>query len=840
MKDLLPRLALVAIGVLATPICGSAQQLPPGFEEGLFEIVVPSVGSVTTSVLVDESQSLYLPLPAVLGLVGYEVLVGEPGQLVWRAAAAAPEHRLTFDPPRYIPPALADTMWFGGRALMMYAGDVFLRTDAVARLLAAEVAPDWSTLRVMLSGPGPYAFPAQARARIEARRERLSMRGGADRIPAVPYDPRTGGAVFDWSVSSYRPDGNTAFRGALGAAVWGGDLLLGGSGTTGDRATGTADYSYRRIFPERERINQLLIGQVLTQDLAPRSILGVVVSNIPQQRDAQFAEVPVRPEMPDGWEFEVYQSGQLLGFSGAGSDEAVSVPVRYGQTPLEVRMISPAGEEVTLPYRYMVPLTHLPPNRLEYSAGAGTCPAGRCDALGYGEVRRGFGRRLTLGGGLQAFTDEGEFHLRPSILGSFLPNRHWSMDFEARAAEFIRASIDRFGDEGGHARLAASLHEPAFGQPTFFPGSNARWQIESRVGLPFLHITGRADGTAGEGFQRTRLGIGGSLPRGYGEASIETGAFGPDALAGRATTILPERWWILDRPVSMSGSFRTTRQGVRLLELSAAARPGIGNYVSAAVQWNAEQELRLSLTFRKILEAARVDMNATRRAGTSTLAATAGGSVALEGERRIVLTDRNLQGRAGVVGRVFYDRNGNRTFDPGDEPAPDVSVLVGGVRVRTGDSGFYSAWNITPYEITAVAVDTLSGIDPRYTVLAGGTLLRPVPHVPNRVDFPLAETRELLGRVVTAGGRGIGGVTVELTHPASGRHETTRTFSDGTYYVSRVRPGVWIVGIADASLAALNAEADPHERRVEIDLQDPSPLVELQPFVLRTPGDEGR
>lgn len=821
----------LATGLLGSPVRVAAQELPPHLEEGLFEVLVPSLGALTVPVLVDTAQIVLLPLAPVLAHVGYEVEL-PAGDVAWRAARAAPESRLRVQPPRYLGPD-DDSVSFPPGSVVRYGGDVFVTTAILSTLLEGEATVDWGALRIIVTRRDP-PFPAEARALIEARRSRLEKPVRAVQGPVVPYAARSGGMVFDWSLGTSPSERRVLARGALGAAVLGGDLVVGGSVTAGEVADRTAEVSYRRIFPQREWINQLLVGQVVTQDLAPRSIIGAVVSNIPQQRDAHFSEVTIAPDIPEGWEFEVYQSGRLIGFSSAGASEPVLVPVRYGQTPLEVRMVGPSGQEVVSQYRYLVPISHLPPGRTEYSAGGGICPRDGCDAIGYVELRHGLGQLLTVGGGVQALTEEGAFRLRPSALATFVPDRHWAVDVEARAEEFVRASVDRVDDDGRHMGLSGSLYQPAFGQPSFLLGTDARWQLQAQTGLHPLRVTGRVDGVTGGGMDRVRLGLGRSLDRGFGEVAIEAGSFGDDRLTGRATTILPERLWAFGSPVSLSGSFSASRAGLRLLELSSSLRPHPDSYLSTAVQWNgARNELHLTVTFRQVMRGARMHAAAARRGASSTLTMSANGSVAVDGDGGVHVSDRDLRGRAGVVGRVYYDRNGNQTFDDGDEAASDLSVLVGGVRTRTDDGGFYRAWNVTPYEVTTVAVDTLSGIDPRYTVLTGGTLLRPVPHLPNHVDFPLAETRELLGRVEMENGQGVGGVEVELIHTATDRRQTVRTFSDGTFYVSRLLPGSWRVRVAGPSLDALQASSDPADMRLEIETQDPEPLLEVEPFVLR-------
>lgn len=824
--------ALLAGAVLA-PFPGQAagQELPDHLDEGVFEVLAPSLGAVTVPVLVDTAQVIYVPLTSVLSHVGYEVEI-LPAHVAWRAGPGAPDRRLSVDPPVYFR-VDGHAVTLAPGSVVRHRDDVFVSTHVLATVLEAEAPVDWGSLRVVLTRTDP-PFPAQARARTEARRSRLATTTRDADTPVVPYPARSGGMIFDWSVGTSPSADRVLARGAVGVAVLGGDLTVGGSVTTGSVTDRTTEVSYRRIFPQRAWINQLLVGQVVTQDLAPRSIIGAVVSNIPQQRDAHFSEVAVAPDMPDGWEFEVYQAGRLIGFSSVGVDEPVLVPVRYGQTPLEVRMVGPSGQEVVSQYRYRVPISHLPPGRTEYSAGGGVCPRGRCDAIGYGEVRHGLGQHLTVGSGLQAVSEEGAFRVRPSVLASFVPDRHWAFDLEARAQEFVRASVDRVGDDGRHMGLDASIYQPSFGQPSFLFGADARWQVQAQAGLHPLRVTGRIDGVTHGGMDRVRLGLGRSLRRGFGELAVEAGSFGDDRVTGRATGILPERLWAFDRPVSLAGGFSASRHGLRLLELSSSLRPQRDSYLSTAVQWNGHRsELQLAITFRHVFQAARIHAAGARRGSTSSLTLSANGSVAIGGVQDVHFSDRDLQGRAGVVGRVYYDRNGNQLFDDGDEAAPGISVLVGGARTRTDADGFYRAWNVTPYEVTAVAIDTLSGIDPRYTVLTGGTLLRPVPHMPNRVDFPLTETREVLGRVVMEGGQGVGGVEIELIHTESGRSQTVRTFSDGAFYVSRLLPGQWRVRVAGPSLDAVRASSDPQELRLDIDVADPEPMLELEPFVLR-------
>ena len=101
-----------------------------------------------------------------------------------------------------------------------------------------------------------------------------------------------------------------------------------------------------------------------------------------------------------------------------------------------------------------------------------------------------------------------------------------------------------------------------------------------------------------------------------------------------------------------------------------------------------------------------------------------------------------------------------------------------------------------------------------------------------RMDVPLVQTRELVGSITA--GQGVAsaaGITILITDVATGETLTTQTFSDGTFYVSRLRPGSYRVTIAPAALAAIGAAA-PQAVAFTIDGRSAEPLLELAPIRL--------
>jgi hypothetical protein len=108
-----------------------------------------------------------------------------------------------------------------------------------------------------------------------------------------------------------------------------------------------------------------------------------------------------------------------------------------------------------------------------------------------------------------------------------------------------------------------------------------------------------------------------------------------------------------------------------------------------------------------------------------------------------------------------------------------------------------------------------------------------VPNLFLEVRIPLHRTRELLGSVVWRGttGRAVGGVMVEVLDGDGRIVARERTFSDGVFYVQRIRPGRYTVRVAPTSLGALGAEAVGGTSTVEVGGPGIEP-VELVPLEL--------
>jgi hypothetical protein len=256
--------------------------------------------------------------------------------------------------------------------------------------------------------------------------------------------------------------------------------------------------------------------------------------------------------------------------------------------------------------------------------------------------------------------------------------------------------------------------------------------------------------------------------------------------------------------VRLEGGF----QGTRLVQwegaLSLQNRVGYTNVSLRKLHGIPGTQLVVSATLATT--GARVLTRVTSRQGHVDGGYSATGAVAVGSVRRATPLAYGGLGYSGVEGRVYEDVNGSGAYDPVDQPVANAVVRVGGLRVRTDSSGRYSSWSATPYERIEVELDTLSLNDPAWIPAVPSHFLRPSPHQFSAVAFPLVHTREVMGRLLPDSGMAMpAGVSLELRDSTTGALYRTRTFGDGAFYISRMRPGRYRLAVSASSLAVLRA-----------------------------------
>lgn len=783
-------------------------------EEGLFELHLTAIPDIrTVTVLLDPRGQPLVPLRATLEYlqIPFEdrgdtlVLQWPPG--VWSTRVDLSTRTVSTGVASFV---VAEDEW------VRREREAFLSPAALGRVLGAQVNVDWENVSILFAGP--VEFPAVRRADNEARRQ--GGRGGPARQvePDVPYPSRSGGVTAGWGLSGTVT--NTEFQGRLrtdlGAAVAGGALEGGGAALFDTAGIRVADprLQYARAFPRSTKVRQVRLGDVLSEGLVSRSLFGFTVTNEPIYAPTYFGEALIRPVVPAGWEYEVYQGEQLVGVGTRNAPEPVTAQLGYGATPIRIRMLGPAGQERTEELTFLVPALQVPAGEWRYRAGGGACRyTTTCEAFGYGDVRYGVSRSLTVGlGGEHTARDSGGAS-RPYGMLSYGLRPDLRMELRMRGGALAHGTLYRYGRHGGwrvsggwqRQEEPASLADPVW----FGEGSAAlRGPLPGRGRALILQARARSrpDG-AGPAWQ---TGVTSGYRRVQVALAYESGFQPVDVATVMVHTFLPRHLLRRLRDVNVNARVDYGASTVQNASLGVTFRTGEWASVSVAGGWQGStRSPSVALTFITRAPAAYFQANAFSEAGRTGAFVTAGGGVAWGPEGTAASPFETL-GRAGVSGRVFVDEDADGVMDPDEPPAALVPVVVGGERAVTDREGRYAAWGLLPYGVLPVGIDTLNMAQ---TDLAPGvpeSLLRLTPNLYTPVDLPLLRTREVTGRLRWRGGSGVlGGITIEARSATGGAVHRVVTFSDGEFYFPRLPAGAYTLTVAESSLRALRAVVAP-------------------------------
>jgi hypothetical protein len=794
-----------------------------GYEEGILEVTAERLPPLTILALIDSAGSVLLPLTQTLDYLGigytrtdstFAITRLDGGNTHVSAVTRTIEHA-------------RGTMNLTPAQLVLVDRELYLHSDLHRVVLEGEVTVDMSRLQVMFTRSVPY--PAQQRIVAEQRRAMLLLREQQLAVQmerdTVSYRSYTGIGIADWQVATngLDPTRLTTLRTQAGAAVLGGDLNAGVTVEAGHDATETMrDFTlrYHRVFPTGPYVTQVRAGDILSSGLFARFMRGVEVSNRPFVRQYDLGTILVRPDLPTGWEYEVLQGNQLLGYS-EGTRDPVAVTLRSGSTPLQVRMYGPAGQEVVSTLLYQTPVSLLPARAFEYAVGGGVCDGNACDGYAHGDARWGYSSLFTVGAGFELVDDTLDSHVRPYLLSSFSTGTFATGEVTVMPGGVYSGLFAFYPRDGTLAHLRATISEPGFGPISLLPGDRSRWDVEAMwderlsgtLPLQTLRATVSVGGIAGR-TDSWRVSAASSIQRGYLEVRYDHDDLQqePHLFSGRATVLTPFR--VAGRtllPVVNTG-LGVNQVGLRIAELGATLQLRANMNISANVQWSrglSRPTLNVAWAARLGTVQTQIRAVSSERSG-GTSAAIAGGSIALARDGSITHFPITRIGYAGLYGTVFIDRDGNGIFNNGDEAVPHAAVVAGTVQAVADDEGRYHIWGLQPYEVAEVSIDSTRIADPGLTTLHPALLVRPAPNVARRVDLPLVQTRELIGTITAHEDVStVGALTLEITNLDSGTTMTTVTFSDGQYYVSRLRPGRYRLRVAQTTLDLLRAAPDP-------------------------------
>lgn len=811
-----------------------AQEVPEAFEMGIFEISIAELPQLTAPALVSPTGEVLVPLGIVLeqaripfergpGGLQPQLIDGSRQPIEGRVEAAS--RRIQ----RGDSAIYADSL-----ELVESMGETFLALRLLAFLLEADVRVDFATLTVFIR-PG-VPFPAHLAAETDRRRRLAEIRMGwaTERLPDAPLRPLSGGGVLRYGLSAGTPEPirNSVLSLEGGLALVGGEAVIGFTGSPGGSGVRGPELTarYQRYVPENAWISFVRLGDVTAEAGLARFIRGLTVTNRPLRRGQFFQDLALAPDLPPGWEVEVYRNGQLIGYTDPAAPGAVTVPITYGRTELDVRMIGPAGEMVTSELLYSIPETQLPSGRAEYTAGGGRCLLADCDLV-FVDADVGATRWLTLGAGYQAERDSTVQH-RPTLSALAVRPGGWLAEGRFVAGQLFSLATSYRGDGPVTGSFGLDVRSPEVGRVTLLPQTDSRWTAHGDVGRGSRRVLGRLSGLTGgavDGWGATLLT---GIPGGVASAQVEDFPSRPPELTLSAFRGIPQRW--LDGRYTANLRASVREDGLQTLQLGIGGVWAQRLSASLGLSWQDPYGLGVNLTFNRQFPVGQVQGLLSGGGGDEFRASVrTDGAIAIDPFHAVEPASYYGIGFGGLDLVAFYDLNGNGVRDPGEPAASEVAIRAGD-RVTTSDaSGHARVWGLVPYEKLGIRVSEAWG-DPRWTPLDSLQVIRPVPHVFNPVELPLVGTREVVGSVIGAPGiPTTGGIGFTLTNVATGQVFRGMTMSDGAIYVSQVPVGTYSLEFSAAALETLQGRVPGAPLVVQIVGEDPDAfVVDLPPILL--------
>jgi hypothetical protein len=849
------RALIIMLSLSATPVGSllAQQHIPAGYEEGLFDVVMTGLPPTSIPVLVTPRGKFLLPLRQVLDPLGVPYRIAtDSGVLRVSRPAGIGTASLWWTGTRRVEavtvtPVDSDDVHVDG-------DNVFIAANRLAELVEGSIDVDVGTLTIGIKREA--GFPTQIKLDARQRRRDEALLAAADESePAggVPFRPRTGAGVVEWAMGGplrrTTAPSTLDLRGGMG--LHGGMLQLHGMVLVGSSEGGSSvlnrEISYRRVFPGQRWLQQIQLGSVLGEGAEARPMQGITLTNAPFVRGLRFDDVAFSRPLPPGWEYEVYEGARLVGFADESRSAPMTVPLRYGTTPLRVRLYGPAGEVVESTVSYVIPIEQLRSGEWQYAAGAGRCVL-QCTGLWYADLRHGVTRALTLQAGADAQRDSGWRAMRPYGAVSYLPAPGWTAGVQARRSSYVRGSVQSFTEGHVNGGLSAGLNMPGEGGVAVTTGADAIWFAQStlRIRGVFPRLTERAfmlssrvEAPQHGGVAQWDLAA--TLPVRVGmlELGLQSDPF---ALAQGAALGAP---LLRLAPTFALGGGIFRRLAYPIVRLEAGMQDG------RLVQWETALSMQpgrgfvnLALRHAPGLGRTQLTVGGSYALGLGRVLGrmsrhgeqfdggySASGAVAFGSVRHASALEYGGLGLSGVEGHVFRDLNGDGQLSGDDEPVANATVRVGGLVTRTDARGRYAMWNVLPYQAVNVQIDTLSLEDPGWVPALPSRALRPSPQQYTQIEFGLVRTREITGLLVPGAKIATtAGVGLELRDVTSGAMHTSRTFSDGAFYFSRVRPGRYRLTIAKSSATALGISTPP---QVDVVVStDGDTVVDLAPVTL--------
>jgi hypothetical protein len=717
----------------------------------------------------------------------------------------------------------------GPRDLKTVKNELYGSLSLLSRLFGLSTTIDREGAAVLIHNPEDLPI-ARRMQRDAARAIQVGGEAGvaSELIHRGPDHSRSGVVLaYEMRGSSQNLSATSSYDLGLGLGLARGSAVLRGRGT--GEAPPQVEGSWSRSWPRQRWLTQLRLGDGPTSGPRPQISRGLSFTNAPISRSLLVEDLPFAGTLPPDWSVEAYRAGRLVGFDSVGASGrfSLTLPVQYGENPVDFVAYGPFGEVRTFNRTFRALPSMVAPGALEYAVSAGACYRSPCSAAANLDLRYGASRRWTFRGGLDHRwgTDHGRlFYPYAGVIAT--PTNAVGIELEGVANLLSRAGL-RF-EPSIHLRLNADYvsYADSGSSSIFLPaGTREQLSLYARImpgrqsGAMMLEAQGTRTVTSSGTQNQVRAGAAvqlenvGLRPYLRAEQNLE----GRQSYFGLETTVLPVRslgpilggFWLQGQAEATTAGSPTSAGIVIARNLGRAFR------IEGGTRWertSAGPVFTLSLVSQLNALRSTSMVTAPSGGGQTRLDQSIGGSVVWsQGNNGLTLSSEPSLERGGIGGRIFLDLNGNAQWDPDEPTLSGTRLLVGNRWVTADTTGSYQVWGVSPYEEILISVDSTSLKSPWWVPRYSAQAVTPTPNLVRTADVPIDIGGVIEGTVVIEDstsrplGRPLPLVLIEL---ASGTRTSVESFSDGSFYQMGLRPGRYEMIVEPGALTALDLRAD--------------------------------
>ncbi len=636
----------------------------------------------------------------------------------------------------------------------------YLPTDSLAVMLHAPIIVDWDDLTATIVDDGGLPVSRRAarernRALLNADKQDLQMSEAITR--STPLLPSSVIVDYDAATSGMNALAQTNIHLGIGANLLGGALDVDVLSPV-NHHPGISAWHWDRELAGSSFLRHARLGRV-APDHGSVIADGIFLSSQPAIHDDSPSVILAGAPGP-GWDVEAYRDDVLVysGQTDSTGRYTISIPTSRGSNRLAVSAYGTAGEQRSVTRYVSVADNALPPRTGAYNVAVGRCAITSCDyaaesTLGYAPFPR-----LTTGAGLRVATRSHQMTIEPSLLlATHLRddlNASFSYARAATNADVRYAPSPMFDASITYANTRLTSASALFPIRHSTATASVIWRVP---GAPYA-----ASATlAAAGYRLTdtqRLHLFMSLPLGslYLRPFVDVGRQFNTASTSLGRGLLAESPIPALLPIGsrVRSGFATAGAGDNYITISAPfTRSG---QLEIGVEWPASTAApRLTVALNMVTRAARYQLRSTDGSDASTVQSLSGSLVVMPSTHVASLSPSQLRGRAGIVGLLFLDENGNGVRDATEPTLPHISISAGDVQVETDSVGEYQFNDVVPYATVVLSVDSLALPSPDMTGHA--VRVTPLPNGITRVDLPI--TTRQRSRLLSSSCCGIDGLS---------------------------------------------------------------------------------